>query len=85
VGIYYGLSTASATSDYMDDFGWEGGWRIIDNDEESIWLGGAPDYLWSVTPNTFILQTSTMEIVAAEKGSSPTPVDVLSVVEDLNI
>ena len=85
MGIYYGLSTVSATSDYMDDFGWSGGWRILDSDDSAIYLGGAPDYLWSVTPNTFILQTSTMEIVAAEKGSSPTPVDVLEVVESLDI
>ena len=69
----------------MDDFGWSGGWRIIDSEDESIWLGGYPDYLWSVTPNTFILETATMTIVAAEKGSSPTPVDVMSWVEALNI
>jgi len=69
----------------MDDFGWEGGWRILDSEDDAIYLGGAPDYLWLVTPNTFILQTSTMEIVAAEKGSSPTPVDVMAEVEALNI
>ena len=69
----------------MDDLGWDGGWRILDSDDSAIYLGGAPDYLWSVTPNTFILQTSTMTIVAAEKGSSPTPLNVLDEVEALDI
>ena len=86
-GIYYNGGsnwTASSVSSQMDTFGWTDGWRIADSADMDIYWGGDPDYLWMVTPNVFILNTTTMTIDYAEKGDSPSQVDVISAVQQID-
>jgi len=83
VGLYYADGSGNqlplqTIGQKMDSFGWTGGWRIQDSSNKAIFIGGHPDYLWMVTPNVFILETSSMMVVAAEKGTSPAQLNVLS-------
>jgi len=87
VGIYYNGGsnwTPQSVSTQMDSFDWTDGWRIADSSAMSIYYGGAPDYLWAVTPNVFILNTHTMTIDYAEKGTSPSPINVISAVSQID-
>jgi hypothetical protein len=94
VGLYYADlygagKTVSAVSDVMDGDGWTGGWRITDSAAQTIYVAenpanpGVQDYLFSVTPNVFIVDTTTMKIVAAELGGAPATLDVISVLQSM--
>lgn len=88
--VYYDDQAGNASlepgevSDIADTYGWTDGWRISDTADQAIFNGGYPDWLWQTTPNVFILDTHAMEIVAAEKGSSPTLLDVLAEVQQID-
>ena len=47
----------------MDSYGWEGGWRIEDDADGTIWNGGCPDCLFRSPPVVFVLETASMRIV----------------------
>ena len=88
--VYYNVETDNAnldpaeTSDIVDTYGWDGGWRISDTEEQAIFYGGYPDWLWMATPNVFILDAHAMVIVAAEKGETPAQIDVLAEVQAID-
>lgn len=71
----------------LDGYGWQGGWRIQEDAGDSIsgTLAGPP-YLFEYLPFVFIIDTATMEIVAADSGDaiSPIPVDVVAVVQQID-
>jgi len=84
VGVYYGDGfgtplSPQEVSAQMDAYGWDAGWRISD-DEWVLWTSG----LFAATPSVFIVETSTMEVVAAEQGTSPQQIDVLAVVAGID-
>jgi len=88
--VYYNDETANTNIDPLtmsgiaDTYGWVDGWRISDTEEQAIFNGGYPDWLWMATPNVFILDTHSMIIVAAEKGATPTQLDVLAEVQEID-
>jgi hypothetical protein len=88
--VYYNDQTANTnvdavtTSGIADTYGWVDGWRISDTEDQVIFYGGYPDWLWQATPNVFVLDTHLMTIVAAEKGSTPTQLDVLAEVQAID-
>jgi hypothetical protein len=69
VGLYFeGVTDGDAlplaeVSALMDAYGWEGGWRIEDDADGTIWNGGCPDCLFQDPPIVFIVETATMHIV----------------------
>ena len=71
----------------LDGYGWEGGYRIQDDAADSIssTLDGPP-YLFEYLPFVFIVDTSTMVIVASDGGSpiTPIPVDVVAAVQEID-
>jgi hypothetical protein len=71
-------------SEIADTYGWVDGWRLSDTEDQVIFNGGYPDWLWMATPNVFILDAHQMKIVAAEKGASPTQLDVLAEVQAID-
>jgi len=88
--VYYNDETATtnidpvSTSEIADTYGWADGWRISDTEDQVIFNGGYPVWLWMATPNVFILDTHSMIIVAAEKGATPTQLDVLAEVQAID-
>ena len=90
VAVYYDDATGDASLDpasvsaIADTYGWIGGWRISDTADKTIFYGGYPNWLWQTTPNVFIVDTHSMMIVAAEKGASPTLLDVLAEVQAID-
>jgi hypothetical protein len=90
VGVYFAeltngsSQTLAAVSAKLDSFGWTGGWRINDNAQRTIWMAsdGAGNWLFSGTPNVWVINTVTMEIVASEWDGST--VDALAVVQDID-
>jgi hypothetical protein len=90
VGAYFAELTngssqsLGAVSAKMDQFGWDGGWRINDSAQRTLWLAsdGAGTWLWEGTPFVFVVNTITMEIVASETDGSS--VDALSVVQNID-
>ena len=89
MGLYYadlsgGNQTVAQTSARMDQFGWTGGWRITDNAQQTIWFAqdGQGNWLFSGTPNVFVLNTVTMEITESEWDYAS--VDVLSAVQAID-
>ncbi len=79
----------SGVSTVPDGDGWTGGWRITDTASSTIFNAenpanpGASDWLFSVTPNVFIIDTTTMKIVAAEIGTAPTSLDIPAVLSSM--
>ena len=68
----------------LDGYGWSGGWRIQEDAAQSISSTlDSPPYLFPYLPFVFIVDTSTMEIVAADGGDAfnPEEVDVLAELE----
>ena len=63
--------------DILDGDGWSGGWRVQEDAAQSIssTLDSAP-YFFEYLPFVFIIETSTMQIVAADSGDAATPVNV---------
>jgi hypothetical protein len=88
--VYYNDQTANtnidpvSTSEIADTYGWDDGWRISDTEDQVIFNGGYPDWLWTASPNVFVLDTHAMSIVAAEKGPTPTQLDVLAEVQAID-
>jgi len=89
--VYYAdlsgnTQSIDAVSSHLDTYGWSGGWRISDNAAKTLWNAsdGGGDWLFWVTPNVFVIRTSTMEIYAAETGQSPTQLNVLSIVQEID-
>ncbi len=71
----------------MDTLGWSGGWRIQEDAARSIssTLDSAP-HLFDYLPFVFIVDTSTMKIVASDSGDAlnPIDVDILGVVGEID-
>ena len=71
----------------LDSYGWAGGWRVQEDTARSIssTLSSAP-YFFEYLPFVFIIETSTMRIVAADSGDAVTPVnvDILGVVQEID-
>jgi hypothetical protein len=88
--VYYNDETANTNIDPLtmsgiaDTYGWVDGWRISDTEDQVIFNGGYPDWLWMATPNVFILDAHQMKIVAAEKGTTPVQLDVLAEVQEID-
>jgi hypothetical protein len=89
VGVYYAdlsgtMQSVAQVSAKMDQFGWDGGWRINDNAAKTLWLAedGQGNWLFSGTPSVWVINTITMEIVASEWDSMS--VDALSVVQNID-
>ncbi len=89
MGVYYAdnagsLQSLAQVSAKMDSFGWDGGWRINDNAQQTLWLAnnGSGTWLWEGTPFVFVVNTVTMEMVASE--TSGYMVDALSVVQNID-
>ena len=83
------------TSEMMDEFGWRGGWRIEDTDEMDIFYsygtgGDVESRFLRRFPITYIIETSTMKVVAGEKGDEYDPanegleLDVVAEVEAID-
>jgi len=71
----------------IDGYGWEGGYRIQDDAADSISSTlDSPPYLFEYLPFAFIVDTSTMVIVASDGGDAiyPTSVDILAVVQEID-
>jgi hypothetical protein len=74
-------------SAHLDAYGWSGGWRIQEDGAQSISSTlDSPPYLFEYLPFVFIIDTSTMIIVAADSGDAVTPiwVDVVAVVQQID-
>ena len=91
VGLYYqnmqlGYISVSEVSDIIDNHGWEGGWRIQDTSDSAIGWGCSiyDGELFDSLPTVFIVQTSSMKIVAAETTGAGEQLDVLAEVQDLD-
>jgi hypothetical protein len=73
--------------DILGSDGWVGGWRVQEDAAHSIssTLASAP-YFFEYLPFVFIVETSTMRIVAADSGDTVTPVnvDILGVVQGID-
>jgi hypothetical protein len=89
VGVYYAdlsgnLQSVAQVSAKLDQFGWDGGWRINDNAAKTLWLAedGQGNWLFPGTPSVWVINTITMEIVASEWNS--TTVDALAVVQGID-
>jgi hypothetical protein len=73
VGVYYHDAygtpmTPEETALKMDSLGWDGeGYRISDENGELY----AAHNLWPGAPGVFVVDTSTMEVVASEAGGIP--------------
>ena len=73
VGIYYNDAygapmTAEQTAAKMDSLNWNGeGYRISDENGE-LWDA---HNLWPYAPGVFVVDTSTMEVVASEASGVP--------------
>jgi hypothetical protein len=77
------IGSISSASNYADNYGWDGGWRITDNTSQTLWLAGdGSNWLFPSLPSVFIVNTITLEIVASEwDGFS---VNVLTEVEAID-
>ena len=89
MGVYYAtlegtLQSLAQVSAKLDGFGWDGGWRINDNAQKTLWQAqdGQGNWLFAGTPSVWVINTITMEIVASEWDS--TTVDALSVVQNID-
>ena len=91
VGVYWQSYTSSytdqsldAVSDKLDSYGWAGGWRIHDSGVIAD-TTESPPYLFIYLPFVFIIDTSTMAILAADGGDNinPEEVDVLHILEQI--
>lgn len=70
----------------LDSYGWEGGWRVQEDSAGSISSTlDSPPYLFPYLPFVFIVDTSTMKIIAADSGSAANPinVDILEVLQQI--
>lgn len=70
----------------LDGYGWSGGWRIQEDAARSISSTlDSPPYLFPYIPFVFIVDTQTMEILAADSGDAVNPIDVdiLAVLEEI--
>jgi hypothetical protein len=70
----------------LDSYGWTDGWRVQEDAAQSISSTlDSPPYFFNYLPFVFIIDTSTMEIVAADSGDAvnPVSVDVLAVLEEI--
>ena len=73
--------------DILDSDGWVGGWRVQEDAAQSISSTlDSPPYFFEYLPFVFIIETSTMQIVAADSGDAVTPinVDILGVVQGID-
>jgi hypothetical protein len=71
----------------LDGYGWEGGFRIQEDAAHSISSTTlTPPYFFNYLPFVFVVDTSTMRIVAADSGDavSPISIDVLAVVQAID-
>ena len=62
----------------MDSFGWRGGWRMEDTDDMEIFFsygpgGGVECRFLRRFPIVYVIETSTMVVVAGEKGDEYDP------------
>ena len=84
--VTYPNQPLSEIDSKIDSYGWDGGWRIQEDSGRSIssTLDSAP-YLFPFLPFVFIVDTSTMEIVAADSGGAVNPinVDILEVLQQI--
>ena len=67
-------------------YGWSGSWRIQEDAAESISSTlDSPPYLFPYLPFVFVVDTASMEIVAADGGDAVDPenVDVLAVLAEI--
>ena len=81
MGIYYESihtgepQTIAKVSDIMDEYGWSGGWRILDS--KKIYSAQlVNDY-----PSTFIVDTATMRMIALTNYSKMELVKISQIVE----
>ena len=82
VGTYYGeagLLPIEEINTMIDSFGWDGGYRIVDNPNMELWNA---DGLWPAAPGVFVLSTKDMTVVASE--ASGVQLDLVAIVEGLN-
>ena len=105
VGLFYYdvvLQTklpASETSEMMDKFGWRGGWRMEDLDNEDGTMeifhsagdgGGIETRFLRRFPIVYVIETATMRVVAGEKldefdvTTGGAELDVLAEVKRIN-
>lgn len=71
----------------LDSDGWEGGWRVQEDAAQTISSTLYDDpYFFEYLPFVFIIETSTMQIVATDSGDAVTPinVDILGVVQAID-
>jgi hypothetical protein len=81
--IDYSNQPLSAIDSTLDSYGWAGGWRIQEDAAQSISSTlDSPPYFFDYLPFVFIIDTSTMEIVAADGGSAFDP-DLVDIIEEL--
>ena len=83
VGTYYGeagLLPIGEINTMIDSFGWDGGYRIVDNPNLELWNANG---LWPAAPGVFVLSTEDMTVVACE--ASGVQLDLVAIVEGLNI
>ncbi len=83
VGSYYGetgLLTIEEINTMMDSYGWDGGYRIVDNPNLELYNANG---LWPAPPGVFVLRTEDMTVVASE--ASGVVLDLVAEVEALNI
>jgi hypothetical protein len=93
VGLYwenmvtYVNQPLSEIDSKLDSYGWQGGWRIQEDAATSISSTlDSPPYFFDYLPFVFIIDTATMEIVAADSGSAfnPTEVDILATLQQID-
>ena len=89
MGVYYAtlegtLQSVAQVSAKLDGFGWDGGWRINDNAQQTLWMAedGQGNWLFSGTPSVWVINAITMEIVVSEWDSMT--VDAFSVVQNID-
>lgn len=71
----------------LDGYGWTGGWRIQEDAAQSISSTlDSPPYLFPYLPFVFIVDTSTMIMVASDEGDAfnPIEVDILEVLAEID-
>ncbi len=83
------VTTAEETSEMMDVFGWRGGWTIEDTEDMDLLSsygegGGLASVFFRRFPIVYVIDTSTMTIVAGEKLDEYAPDDT-GVAEELGV
>jgi len=93
VGLYweemveYANQPLEDVSAHLDAYGWGGGYRIQEDAAQSISSTlDSPPYLFEYLPFVFIVDTSTMAIVASDSGDAMNPisVDVVAAVQAID-